>query len=68
MVESDTPCGLHVHRRLQMVLFLLYDVNKSSPNAGMPEKVSSESAFLPVLNCLSLVPLSRVSPALPTNA
>jgi hypothetical protein len=42
-----------------MVSFLLYDVEKSSANAGMPEKISPESAFLPVLNCLSLASAFR---------
>jgi hypothetical protein len=29
---------LHVHRQLLMTLFLLYDIEKSYINAGMPEK------------------------------
>jgi hypothetical protein len=36
-----------------MVFFLLYDVEKSYINAGMPGKVSPAPAFLPVVNCLS---------------
>jgi hypothetical protein len=36
-----------------MVLCLLYDVEKSFINAGMPEKVSSASAFLPEVSCFS---------------
>jgi hypothetical protein len=34
-------CGngytLHVHRQVLKVLFLLYDIEKSNVNAGMPE-------------------------------
>jgi hypothetical protein len=36
IVESDTPCTSP--RQLQMVLFLLYDTEKSYVNARMPEK------------------------------
>ncbi len=58
--ERDTHAvqwyTLHVHRQLLMVLFLLYDIEKSYVNAGMSEcwrKVSPASAFLPVVSCLS---------------
>ncbi len=35
---SEKWYTLHVHRQLLMVLFLLYDIEKSYINAGMPEK------------------------------
>jgi hypothetical protein len=47
---------IHVHRQLLMVLFLLYDIEKSYVNAGMSEyrrKVSPTWAFLSVDRCLS---------------
>ncbi len=68
-VEVNKPCTpycwccwwwkgytLHIHRQVLMVLFLLYDIEKSYVNARMPEKFSPASAFLPVV--------SRLSPAL----
>jgi hypothetical protein len=64
-----------------MVLFLLYDIEKSYVNAGMSEcrrKVSPASAFLPVVSCLRPASVfrhqgsvryrwSRISPALPSS-
>jgi hypothetical protein len=44
---------LHIHRQLLMVLFLLYDIEKSYVNAGCWRKVSLASAFLPIVSCLS---------------
>jgi hypothetical protein len=39
-LDSDKQClhTLHVHRQLLMVLFLLYDIEKSNVCDGMPEK------------------------------
>jgi hypothetical protein len=36
-----------------MVIFLLYDIEKLYVNAGMLEKVSPASEFLPAVSCLS---------------
>jgi hypothetical protein len=71
VVESNTP-GLHLHRRLLMVLFLLYDAEKSYINAGMPETAISSGSQL--LQSGIGIPASgsvryrwsRVSPALPS--
>jgi hypothetical protein len=68
-----------IYGQLLMVLFLLYDSDKSYVNAGMPEKVSPASEFLPVVRCLSPPSAfrlqgsvryrwSRISPTLPNYA
>jgi hypothetical protein len=47
---------LYVHKRLLLMLLVLYDMKKSYVNAGMPEcrrKVSPESVFLPAVNFFS---------------
>jgi hypothetical protein len=76
--KSDLP-STSIYRQLLMVLFLLYDIEKSYVNAGMSEyrrKVSPTSAFLPVDSCLSPASVfrhkgsvryrwSRIIPALP---
>jgi hypothetical protein len=38
VVKSSKVIHLDVHRQLLMVLFLLYDIEKSYVNAGMQEK------------------------------
>jgi hypothetical protein len=76
---SGNLCTLHFHKRLLLVLLLIYDAGKiicKCQNVGMPEKVNQASAFLLVVNCL--IPASafwhqgsvqyrwsRNSPALP---
>jgi hypothetical protein len=65
---------LHVHRRLLLVLFLIYDAEKPEVNEGIPGKFSPASVLLPVVKCLSPAsgfvryPWSRISPALPSYA
>jgi hypothetical protein len=76
-VHVQTAGIVDFHRQLLMVLFLLYDIEKSYVNAGMPKKVSPASAFLLVVSYLSPASAfrhqgsvryhwTRISPALPS--
>ncbi len=66
--DSGKKYTLHVHRQLLMVLFLLKDVEKSYVNAEMPEKVSSVSAFPPVVSSVSPASAFRHQGSVPISA
>ncbi len=50
--ERDTPCT-SIDSCCWCYSCSCYDIENSYVNAGMPEKVSPTSAFLPVVSCLS---------------
>jgi hypothetical protein len=56
--DSGKVYTLYVHRRLVVVLFLLYEVEKSEVNEGIPEKISPATALLPVVKSGIGIPAS----------